>query len=145
MIKNYFVLTFLISFLIGCNKETNEFIFISNDNSLQATNNFVFYTNHNQEVYLYLTNKNERNSISKKSILSVKYKLNNEFIEAKIIDIVFSRELNLSPFIIEVDSKTKTIAKIKKDNKYMFYIGKKSDLSSNILKAVDNCTKGFVE
>ena len=83
-----------------------------------------------------------RDIISKKPILSVKFKSNDEILEAKIIDIVFSRELNRSPFIIEVDNKI--IAPVKKDNKYMFYIGQKSDLSPNMLKAVVSNTKGNI-
>lgn len=140
----YFNIVFVFLLLLACNKDNNEFVFISNENEVYATNNFVFYTYNNDEVYLYLENKKEREVISKKPISSVKYKSNDEVIEAKIIDIVFSRELNRSPFIIEVDSKTKTIAKIKKNDKDMFYIGQKSDLSPEILKAVVNNTKSIV-
>ena len=137
----YFVTVFVFLFLLGCNKNTNEFIFISNENKVFSTKNFVFYTNNNEEVYLFLENKKERDIISKKPILSVKFKSKDEILEAKIIDIVFSRELNRSPFIIEVDSKTKTIATIKNNNKDMFYIGQKRDLSPNLLKAVVKNTR----
>ncbi|HRE77728.1 MAG TPA: hypothetical protein PLL09_07880 [Flavobacterium sp.] len=144
MRRKYFVTVFVFLFLLGCNKNNNEFIFISNENKVFSTKNFVFYTNNNEEVYLFLENKKERDIISKKTILSVKYRSNDEQMEAKIIDIVFSRELNRSPFIIEVDSKTKTIATIKKNNKDMFYIGQKRDLSPNLLKAVVRNTKDIL-
>lgn len=138
----YFVIAIVLLFLVSCDKNTDEFIFTSHENKEFSTKNFVFYSNDNEEVYLYLENKKERDIISKKPILSVKFKSNDEILEAKIIDIVFSRELNRSPFIIEVDNKI--IAPIKKDNKYMFYIGQKSDLSPNMLKAVVSNTKGNI-
>lgn len=145
MRRKYFVTVFVFLFLLGCNKNNNEFIFISNENKVFSTKNFVFYTNNNEEVYFFLENKKERDIISKMTILSVKYRFNDEQMEAKIIDIVFSKELNRSPFIIEVDSKTKTIATIKKNNKDMFYIGQKRDLSPNLLKAVVRNTKDILQ
>ncbi|HRE77804.1 MAG TPA: hypothetical protein PLL09_08265 [Flavobacterium sp.] len=136
MNSKHYLKIFLLLFLVGCSESTNEFVFTTLENNVYYIKNFVFYINKNEEVYLYLNNKTERENISKSPIKSVKFNFNDEVIEGKIIDIVFSRELNRSPFIIEVDNKI--IAPIKKDDKYMFYLGQKNEISHTMKAAINN-------
>lgn len=136
MNNKHFIKIFLLLLFIECSESTNEFVFTTLENNVYYIKNFVFYINKNEEVYLYLNNKTERENISKSPIKSVKFNFNGEVIEGKIIDIVFSRELNRSPFIIEVDNKI--ISPIKKDDKYMFYLGQKSELSHTMKVAINN-------
>jgi hypothetical protein len=138
MNSKHYLKIFLLLFLVGCSESTNEFVFTTLENNVYYIKNFVFYINKNEEVYLYLNNKTERENISKSPIKSVKFNFNDEVIEGKIIDIVFSRELNRKPFIIEVDSKTRTISKIKKNDKYMFYLGQKGELPQTMKAAIIN-------
>lgn len=136
MNSKHYLKIFLLLFLLGCSESTNEFVFTTLENNVYYIKNFVFYINKNEEVYLYLNNKTERENISKSPIKSVKFNFNDEVIEGKIIDIVFSRELNRSPFIIEVDNKI--IAPIKIDDKYMFYLGQKNEISHTMKAAINN-------
>lgn len=136
MNNKHFIKIFLLLLFIECSESTNEFVFTTLENNVYYIKNFVFYINKNEEVYLYLNNKTELENISKSPIKSVKFNFNGEVIEGKIIDIVFSRELNRSPFIIEVDNKI--ISPIKKDDKYMFYLGQKSELSHTMKVAINN-------
>lgn len=136
MNNKHFIKIFLLLLFLGCSESNNKFVFTTLENNVHSIKKFVFYINKNGEVYLYLNDKTERENISKAPIKSVIFNFNGEIIEGKIIDIVFSREINRRPFIIEVNNKT--IAPIKKDNKYMFYIGRKSELSQSMKAAIKN-------
>lgn len=145
MKTKYFLLIFILVSLLGCQQNKGKFLFISKKNEIYKTDNFIFYTNKTDEVYLYINNQRDRENILGMPISSVTYQVNDTVVNAKIIEIMFSRELDYSPFIIEVDNNTMKIAPIKKMNKKMFYIGKRSDLSSYMSKVVDKNTHSLAE
>lgn len=142
-----FKVIFVFLLFNSCTEKSDIIKFIFLDGTILKVNDFVVYENSDNGLYVYIKNSDERNKVFKYPIKEVTIVKNNISLKGKKVDIFYSIETKLKPFIYYVNNNTQIIMKDELNNFEVFFIGFKNDLleiiDSNLIevKSIDDSCK----
>jgi|GEM_PF-2325232 len=121
------VLVIHLVILTSCSDTSKSFTFISSNEKL-IVKDFDFYISADSAIYLYVEKKHLRNNILNIPLSSVEFQTEDTTYIAKPIQVFYSREMDYTPFIVEINNMTQKIVSIELNDKEMFFIGRKNDI-----------------
>ncbi len=127
-----FNLIFALFLLYSCTEKSSIIKFIFLDGIELQVKDFNIYENSEGGIYVYIKNQSERNKVFKSPIAEVDIVKENIPTKGKKVDIFYSREVELKPFIFYVDNKKQTIISDDLNGFEVFFIGFRNDLSEII-------------
>lgn len=121
----------LLTLVFGCTDTSNRLVVTTTPDQEEKTiRKFDFYETPDQAVYLYVTNKNDREFIKKKNVYSMLFKTEDTVYVGKKINLFYSREIDLEPFVLLINNMEDRIEVFNIEGKEMFYIGLKHQIDS---------------
>lgn len=127
---NYaFSIMFLFALIsLACGSKSDAFVFgLENGKQINVTK-YSIYKDNNGSVFLFLQNPDNLSSIRNEPISYIELKRNDTIIRGKAINLFYSRDIDLKPFIYYIDNRTKTLTFKKVEGKEMLFIGNEDAL-----------------